>query len=245
MRLEEMRPGQVREAATNGWPLVMPAGVIECHGHHLPCGCDAVFARELCYRVAEQIDCVVAPPIYYGPSTYCVGGPEMGSIDIHHSDFLPYARAVLRGFVNLGFQHIVVVIHHQGEGGEEALSFKLAGQSLWADVGTERMGRGWWGSIPPDQHQPVPTFHVIGTVAPDVDPAIFRGDHAGFYETALMLGFRPELVDMDQLGPDGPWYTLGRPDVAPACDATPEHGRRMIEELTTKLACEISRRCGL
>jgi creatinine amidohydrolase/Fe(II)-dependent formamide hydrolase-like protein len=48
-------------------------------------------------------------------------------------------------------------------------------------------------------------------VWPSVLPAaaergVVMADHAGYYETSLLLAAHPELVEMERLGMDAPWY---------------------------------------
>jgi creatinine amidohydrolase/Fe(II)-dependent formamide hydrolase-like protein len=45
-QLDQMRPGQIQDAAARGVPILLPIGVLENHGYHLPCGVDLVCASE-------------------------------------------------------------------------------------------------------------------------------------------------------------------------------------------------------
>ena len=40
MRFVEMRPEQLQDAVRRNVPVLMPAGVVEYHGPHLPIGTD-------------------------------------------------------------------------------------------------------------------------------------------------------------------------------------------------------------
>lgn len=42
--------------------LILPIGATEQHGPHLPLCVDTVLAEELSYRIAGQVDGIVAPP---------------------------------------------------------------------------------------------------------------------------------------------------------------------------------------
>jgi creatinine amidohydrolase/Fe(II)-dependent formamide hydrolase-like protein len=50
-------------------------------------------------------------------------------------------------------------------------------------------------------------------------------DHAGYYETSLLMAARPELVDADRLGMGAPWYCTN--SESKAREASPEAGERM------------------
>ena len=247
MRLEEMRPEQIRTAVRDGVPVILPVGVIEAHGFHLPVGTDAICAVDCAAGAAELVPLVVAPPLWYGPCTYDVGGPDMGSMEVPAAAFAPYVEAVLRSLVRLGFRHIFVLIQHQGPGGEEGLSCAMAAQKLWSEVARGRLGEGWWGRLTPAEQQAAPQrppIHLVTTVegtSPDPEPV--GGDHAGYWETNFIYGFRPHLVDRAELArPDRPWYA-SRTHPAPE-DATIETGAAITRRMVVGLVRVICNRTG-
>lgn len=232
MNLEDLRPGQIRQAAEGGVPVVLPVGVIEAHGHHLPVGCDAICAHETARRAAERVDLVVAPTVWYGPSGYDCGGPDMGSMEVPFDAFKSYAEAVLRSLVRLGFRRVIVLLQHQGTSGELYLACRAAARRLWSEVPRERLGEGWWArpdleSQPPEAQ--CPPIHVV-TTAQGADPEKVGGDHAGYWETSFMFGFRPSGVDLGELArADQPRYVpVGRltPD-----RVNPEKGAETVEAM--------------
>ena len=42
MRYELMRPQHIRTAIEQRWPVILPLGVLEYHGEHLPVGMDTL-----------------------------------------------------------------------------------------------------------------------------------------------------------------------------------------------------------
>jgi len=54
---------------------------------------------------------------------------------------------------------------------------------------------------------------------------VVMADHAGYYETSLLMAARPDLVNMDHLGMGAPWYCTN-PE-SRAREASPEAGERM------------------
>lgn len=42
MRYELMLPHQIRTAIAQGWPVVLPLGVLEYHGEHMAVGMDTL-----------------------------------------------------------------------------------------------------------------------------------------------------------------------------------------------------------
>jgi len=61
------------------------------------------------------------------------------------------------------------------------------------------------------------------------EAGVIMADHAGFYETSLLYAVRPELVEMDRLGMDAPWYC--RTDDSKAHKASIESGEQMWEAM--------------
>ena len=98
MYLHEIRPEQLQSAIRDGWPLLVPAGSIEYHGPHLPLGTDTFIVQELLTRVARQVNCLVAPPLWYGPTGYAVTGPSQGTGDVSTERFGRHVKDVLTPF---------------------------------------------------------------------------------------------------------------------------------------------------
>ena len=48
--------------------VIVPAGACEVYGPHLPMGSDSLVAEEVAYRVAQEVDAIVSPPITMGES---------------------------------------------------------------------------------------------------------------------------------------------------------------------------------
>lgn len=230
--LRELRPEDLRRAISRDQPVLVPAGCVECHGHHLPLGTDTAIAEAVARGVAERADGIVAPTIDYGPTGYAVSGPERGTIDISAEMFYGYAKAALAGLIRLGFLRVFVVIHHQGSNGPEAAAFHLASAALFNELHQTR-GVGWWGERPPE---PTPTIRVIPTITAAIADRA-RGDHAGRTETSLMLHLAPEQVDLSRLRPNDFWYT-GSPG-RESRFATADHGRELLELMVSAVFAEI------
>lgn len=229
MYLKLMRPDQIRDATARDVPLILPIGCVECHGHHLPVGCDTIIVEEVARRLERRITCVVAPTVDYGPTGYDVSGPDAGTMDVAPEELLDYARGVLRGLLRLGFRRILVWVFHQGERGPLATTFHLAGQRLVEDLLRAERGEGWWGARRPDAgDRSFDIIQVRSVVHPRSSPPA-GGDHAGINETSYMLASCADAVDLALLRPEGPWYTTtpgGR-----AADASADRGERMLEAM--------------
>ena len=229
MYLKHMRPHQLREAVERGDPLLVPAGCIETHGPHMAIGHDTIIVEEICALVAERLDVVISPPFDFGPTGYALGGPEDGTIDPDYESFGSYVKSILRNFLEMGFQHIYVIIMHQGMEAPLALAFKKAAAELSFEmVLDEGHPRGWWADarLSRDSHK-FGRVEVHPMILPEASPPA-GGDHAGYNETSFLLATRPELVDQGQLDEDAPWYCRQEED-RNSWTANAAHGEGMVE----------------
>jgi len=227
MNLQHLLPFQLKQALDEGWPLLLPSGCIEYHGPHLALGLDTIIVEELLVRVGEKVNAIVAPPLWYGPTGYAVSGPEQGTVDVSTERFGRHVKDVLSSFWDMGFRWIIVGVHHQGLDGPESLAIRQAVAEVTFEKTHAEKGNSWWGKAPMDPADRV--FERI-QVWPSVLPAaaeqgVVMADHAGFYETSLLLAARPDLVDLGQLGMSAPWYTAAADSKARR--ATIEDGERM------------------
>lgn len=231
MHLQHLLPHQFKQAIEEGWPLLVPTGCIEYHGPHMALGLDTILVEELLTRAARKMNCIVAPPFWYGPTGYAVTGPDLGTMDVSTERFGRHVKDVLGSFWEMGFKWIIVGVHHQQMDGPESLAIRQAAAEVTFERAHAERGDAWWGKAPPahDDH----IFERI-QVWPSVLPAaaeqgVVMADHAGYYETSLLYAARPELVEMDRLGMDAPWYC--RNDDSMARKASIESGDQMWQAM--------------
>ncbi len=227
MRLQHTLPHQLEKALQEGWPLLVPTGCIEYHGPQQALGLDTILVEELLVRVAQRLPCLVAPPFWYGPASHAVTGPRQGSVDVSTERFGRHVKDVLGAFWDTGFKWIIIGVHHQGLEGPESLAIRQAAAEVTFEKSHAERGDSWWGKAPLAQDDRV--FERI-QVWPSVLPAaaeqgVVMADHAGFYETSLLMAVRPELVDLSQIGPAAPWFVTN-PE-SDARKATVEAGEAM------------------
>lgn len=228
MYLHEALPYQLKQALDERWPLLVPAGTIEYHGPHLPFGVDTFIVEELCRRVAQRVKCFIAPPFWYGPTGYAVTGPDQGTVDVSTERFGRHVKDVLGSFWDIGFHSIIVCIHHQQMDGPEALSIRQAAAEVTFEKSLVERGHTWWGRTPlPLSDNVFERIQAWPSVLPKAaEQGCVMADHAGFYETALVMAARPELVDLSRLTVEPvPWYC--DTGTSKAREATIEAGERM------------------
>jgi len=245
MRLEMMLGAQIRDAVRRQLPLAIPAGTIEYHGEHCACGCDTLVVDKALERLAQEIEIVIAPAIYYGPASYAVAGAEYGTIDVDTDNFARHVRDILWGFLQVGFRNIFVVVHHQFEAGimlPEALSFDFSGKQLIYRYLEEKEGRGWWGQEKYASYyeeldtlqNPFNWIKVIPLMSPRAQEQTGY-DHAGEFETSLLMALCPDAVDVSKLAPGQPWY------VESAQNASLQLGEKMLQLILQDLRQQMTK----
>jgi creatinine amidohydrolase len=237
MRLQHLLPNQFKKAINEGWPLLVPAGCIEYHGPHLALGLDTLIVDELMERVSARINCIIAPPFWYGPTGSAVSGPDQGTLDVSTERFGRHARDVLSSFWDMNFKWIVVCIHHQGLDGPESLALRQAAAEVTFEKSRQERGDAWWGKAPLQLEDNVfERIQVWPSVLPDAAAkGVVMADHAGYYETSLLMAVRPDLVQLDFLGLDAPWYSRD------ARKASIQAGEQMWQSMVEAWVQDLSR----
>ena len=225
MRLELMRPHQIRAAIAGNMPAVLAIGVQEYHGEHLPVGVDLLAVTRCLDRLesAEPNALILLPPFAYGAASHAVAGPMgTGTLHVDAAAFLPFAQGLFAALLNVGFRNIHGVIHHQTEnfwqGMPTDLCFRLAArQATFAHLEAEQ-GQGWWGKGDMADYyaghaagnNPFNWISIHPLMPPEV-ATVLPFDHAGEGETALMLALAPETVEPARMAANDTWYTATAP----------------------------------
>jgi creatinine amidohydrolase/Fe(II)-dependent formamide hydrolase-like protein len=220
LRYEMMLPHQIRTAIEKRWPVVLPLGVLEYHGEHLPVGMDTLAVIRILEILEKEMDLVILPSFYYGAASYAVEPPEgNGSLQVDAEALAPFAKAMFQGLLPIGFRNIHLVIHHQTEnfiaGMPTDLAFRFAArQAIFAFLEKDR-GEGWWGS------DKMADYYARQPAGEDQDasaetPGAMEGypfDHAGQGETSLMMALFADAVDLSRLS-DEKWYVRSAKDAS-------------------------------
>ncbi|OHD26920.1 MAG: hypothetical protein A2064_00715 [Spirochaetes bacterium GWB1_66_5] len=233
MKLGYSFPKEIQAARQERVPLVIPAGTVEYHGPHCAYGCDTLIVEGLLERLSRTRPLVIAPSIWYGPSSYAVAGPEKGSIDVDYDRFEGHVYDIFKALIDGGWRNIYVLIHHQYE--EEnllpmTLCFRKAAMKIVFAHLEATMGRGWWGDNKnkdfydnlEQNDSPWNWVKVLPAMSKEVQHATGY-DHAGKYESSLLRALFPETVDPARLAGDDSWFIQG------ARESSAELGERMVE----------------
>ena len=175
--MSEMTWTEVEEATKDRPVGILPVGAIEAHGPHLPLNADTVIAIEMAKRGAAKlkehgVSALILPPVSFTVSDFAAKFP--GTISVPAATSVALLRDVCV-FTAKTFRAIAVANIHLDPGHIEALKAgveeaRKAGASVcWADITKKR-----WADL--------------------LGETFAKGDHAGAFETSLMMAAAPQLV---------------------------------------------------
>ena len=215
-------------------PTVICGGTVEYHGPHCSYGCDTLIAEGLIKKLAQKKELMIAPTIYYSPSSYAVADETSGTVHIEEDVFEAYLFGIFTNMLDAGLRNIYVVIHHQFE--QESLmpmtlSYMKAAKRATMRYLEKTQGKGWWGSENYASYyenlgggdDPFSWIKVIPTMSTEVQNATGY-DHAGKYECSILMSLYPDAVKLDRIDEIKHWFTES------AREASKEIGDEMVEK---------------
>ena len=230
-------PEEAEKAKKERWPILIPVGTMEYHSDHCPYGCDTLVAMGIAEKIAQKIDAVVFPPIWYGVASYAVGGPEKNTIQVDCDTFEIYIYSILKSLFKSGFNRkVYILIAHQTEDYlPMTLACMKAAKKLTFEYLDETQGLGWWGNNDnkdfyenlSNTDNPWNWVRVIRCNSiTDGNKTLLDvpGDHAGMYECSDLEYLYPGSIKLDRLGRSGDWFAES------AKDMSVEIGRNTIEK---------------
>lgn len=226
-------PRELEKVKENRIPFVICGGTVEYHGPHCAYGCDTLIAEGLIKKLSEKKEIMIAPTIYYSPSSYAVADETSGTVHIEEDVFEAYLFGIFMNMLDAGLRNIYVVIHHQFERETPmpmTLSYMKAAKRATMRYLEKTQGRGWWGSENYASYyenlgggdDPFSWIKVIPTMSTGVQNATGY-DHAGEFECSILMALYPEAVKLERLGDREHWFTKS------AANANEEMGRKMVE----------------
>lgn len=156
--------------------VIIPVGMVEAHGHHLPLGTDIFSPRLFCSMIEKKIgDRVwIAPEIPYGQSYDLSFYP--GTFSVPSEVLAEYVFHIGKSMYENGLKKLIFLNGHGGN----VTALSLASQRL-VEIGMDVMISNWWL----DYSKEILT--------------ITEGQgHAGEDETSAILYYNEEFVQMDK-----------------------------------------------
>jgi creatinine amidohydrolase len=183
-KMEELTaPEFIKAVVQSAETCILPIGVFEKHGPHMPLGTDLLAAREIACRAAKQEYAVVFPWYYFSQINEARHQP--GTIAYSPELIWKVLQETLNELSRNGFKKIIIV---NGHGGNNAFLNYFGMAQL-----SEKRNYSLYVFQPSEDPEVVKkaenlTFH---------DPF---DQHAGNTETSSMLDIVPQLVHKDRAG---------------------------------------------
>jgi creatinine amidohydrolase len=213
-----LTPEELAPAVAENAIVYLPLGSVEWHNNQLPFDTDSIIADGLCRRLAEETGGLTLPVnpwatacTFFGRGPY-VFPPATGTVALFDADlFRRLLRGIARGVVDNGLRRLALVAGHVGRDDREAM------EQTAAEVNAEGAARALF-----------------------LYPYAFtRGDHAGHWETLMVMGLRPDVVRHGRRYIE---YSHGTPLTG---EETEEEGRRKIAEAVAGMAGKVREFFGL
>ncbi len=207
---EELFPKEFKVRIKNNPVAFLPLGSLEYHGYHNVLGLDALKAWKICQLASEKTGGIVFPPLYFGFDAF----PDIDlekypnkQFDCYHLDRETYQRVLESYFyrmIRIGFRTI----------------FVLAGHYPNSDI----------AKLAAEKYKDKAQFVIVKE--PDLIEGE-TGDHAGKWETSLMMVLFPELVDLS-LGQDKKDRLLAVEGIDPEKSSV-EYGKEILDKMILKI----------
>ena len=231
-------PNFVKAVSQSGKVCIIPTGIIEKHGPHMPLGTDLIDARAQVLNAVKEEYAVVFPEYYVGQINEARHQP--GVIAYSPDLIWKMLQETCNEISRNGFEKIIIV---NGHGGNNDLLKYFCMSQL-----SEKRNYAIYLFQPktdPNEHR------KVEELMKNIPPA--AGEHAGVAETSYMMVVRPDLIKMNNVSmqsgadqdrlvnlPDvytGIWWYAKFPNhyAGDANYATPELGRATLEEDTKQL----------
>ena len=242
VQYERLRPEQIVARREDCPVAYLPIGTIEWHGEHNPVGLDTLKMHGLLIKCAEVIGGLVLPPLYYGENrerslmeanpTYREAIAE--KMALPPANFAPGYMVEPIWAQNRNYHNLLVHICHEAK----SLGFKVlvigAGHYPLLDHARSAAALFHQEQSPPKMIAWAMTGYEL--VQGQFDPC---GDHAGKWETSLLMYLDGGMQDLTVLPEDRSARLVGASNNGPQ-DATVEFGRQATEAIVEVVKQRVS-----
>jgi creatinine amidohydrolase len=173
-------PDFIKAISESGGVCIIPMGILEKHGAHLPLGTDLIDVREVCARAVNQEYAIVFPQFYFGQIYEAQHQPGT----IAYSPELVW-NVLQETCDQLGRNGITKIILVNGHGGNN----NLIPYFCQAQLASPRKYAVYMFS-PEENDEFMEKVKKLRKTS--------TGGHADEMETSMMLSHRPDLVHLDR-----------------------------------------------
>ena len=187
MKVYEMTMSEFGDHVDDSSLAILPCGIVEEHGPHLPLGTDTIQAIHMVDMLEEALEkkghkVLVLPPVHYGQASSTRNFP--GSISIEPATLQALIHDILSELVRNGIRNFLVLSGHAG-----GIHLKALDKAAY-DLVEERKEK---------LNVMVLSDYLLAYELPGT-MGIPEGDgHAGTMETARVYEARPELVRKEKM----------------------------------------------
>jgi len=186
MLWEELNVPQFEQAVKDSEGVcILPIGVIEKHGNHLPLGTDMFTVTSVCKAAAEQEKAVVFPYYFLGQISEARHYP--GTVAASHKLMMESLREMCDEISRNGLKKILIMSGHGGNG--HFLPFFA--QEMPRLDRDYSVYTGFVGNATQEQRKKI--MEAAGSDN--------LGSHAGLGETSMIMHLRSDLVNMANQNP--------------------------------------------
>ncbi|MCB6993847.1 creatininase family protein [bacterium 210820-DFI.6.37] len=158
---------------------IFPVGATEAYGHHLPMGADWMVTYEVAKRVAEKVNCFVAPPVTYGFSEDLMC--YTGTLSVSTGSIIAIYRDVVESLHRQGIKKVLFLCGHVGNLG----AIDQVACDAVRDWGMECAHIDWW--------------RFIYDINQELMESKFPVGHAAEVGTSILQYLFPHLVVEDKM----------------------------------------------
>lgn len=172
MLLDDLSTKEFEERVDGDTVVILPLGVIEEHGEHLPLSTDSLQCEYVVEEIAKRTNALIAPPIRYGVCNTTRNFP--GTVSIGFETLRSLIYDVLSEFARNGIKNVVIVSGHAGS--SHLAAVKLAAKDIVDEEDMKVLA--------------LSDYEII------YDKGVAGKDegHSGWIETSRVMAIRPDLI---------------------------------------------------
>lgn len=197
---------EIKAAGEKKLPVLIPLGVIEEHGPHLPLGSDILWSNYICKEVKQALrkrgrESLIAPPYYFGVN-HCTGAFP-GSFSLKPETFELVLAEIFGNLHDFGFTEVYCFNYH----GDPLHIGSIINAIKKANSELDMKVKFMMEEMDLQVHNLSGKEDFLSVFAPQYKMEWFEGGdiseqglldiHAGAYETGMLRHMYPELVNTD------------------------------------------------
>jgi creatinine amidohydrolase len=224
---EELTPGEFQSRLNIAPVAYLPLGTLEWHGEHMPLGSDFIQPYQFFQEVAAAAGGIVMPPLFLGPdSMEIIDGEEYYGKDrgnhpnainqqyerqkltgsvywIPDSLFITLIESILKQLKRQGFK--ILVAHGHGPSTKQIINHTAQWEAEFD----------------------IKIFNLWGSENDELNG--FMSDHGAMLETSVVMKYRPDLVQMENLPENPGLWPVGIRGYDPRIYASSEKGEEIVK----------------